>query len=334
MPIWCGIIGSVLFLFTCYEIVESAMSSDSGPLALGIVYFFRYIRLTVKNYVSHNILRLIGVATFLATLLSWYILLWASWTLIFLTVDGAVVHTGNMQQTASVVETIYFTGFVISTLGNGEFRPVGNVFLILTAVCSICGFVLLSISLAFILSANTAIVKMRQLAGSISALGGSAVNILCNGWNGRDFSQLNYSFMTAANDLIHCAQNMLRFPMISNFHSLESVYGSTTRIVALNEAIIFLKCGIEPDNSTDLRLSIQYLENAISQYFSVMNRIALKQSLSVDVPPLPDWEAFKNKGFPVVPRGLFDMKMNNVNIQEQRRLLHSLILDSGRNWDT
>lgn len=332
MPIWCGVIGVALLALTCYDIIWTALSaSTSGFLSIWIVRCFKWVR----NYCSrtermHYVLRAIGIFSFLSTIILWYFLLWCSWGFIFLVVEGSIVDT-TTNAPASWVETFYYAGFTIFTLGNGDFRPNGTFFQLLTVLATGSGFIMVSVSVTYLYSASDAVIKMRQLAGYLSALGGTPDGIILNAWNGSSLENLNPYLKTISSDIIRCAQQMLRFPLIFNFHSIETTYSSAIRLAALDEVLTIVECCMEDVGGLN-KLTFLYLRNAIMQYLMVLKTARLKNFEKLGEPPPPDLAKLRMNGLPILPAPRCHLQLNANDVKERRRLLYSLVKDSSWKW--
>lgn len=332
MPLWCGIVGSLLFAGTFYDISWTTLSaSETGPLSLGVVFLFKaighFFRTKIRMY---RFLHGIGLVTFLFTIMIWYLLFWMSWALIFLTTSDGIVES-KTGRNANPIEVIYYAGFVIFTLGIGDYRPNGGVYMILTSFAAGCGFFLVSISAAYLLSATDAIIRQRQLAGHISAIGGSPTQIIINAYNKKDISSLDSYIQTIAADIIRCGQQILCFPLIFNFYSLELVYSSAIRIAALDETLTMIECCL-PENMQLSHFCVNYMKSAVVQYLNALKVVKITCHDSYPKTPIPDVQALINYGIPVVSTEIYTAKYNDIFLVKRRKLLHSMVLDSGRKW--
>lgn len=107
----------------------------------------------------------------LAVLVVWLLLVWLGLFLVFSFHPEAIVNSKG--STASAVERLYFTGYVLSTLGVGNFQPITPFFEILTSLFSFFGFVFFTTSMTYHVSISSAVINKRSLALAIRDLGTS-----------------------------------------------------------------------------------------------------------------------------------------------------------------
>src|SRR5690606_21164350 len=104
----------------------------------------------------------------------WIILVWVGLFLVFTSNPEAIVNSDGIA--ANLWERLYFTGYVLSTLGMGNFYPTSPFFEILTSFFSFFGFIFFTSSITYFLSVSSALVKKRLLAKTINNLGKSPVD--------------------------------------------------------------------------------------------------------------------------------------------------------------
>ena len=121
---------------------------------------------------------------------------------------------GQTGELADLVALIYFTGFAISTLGVGDYVPNRALWQILTPVATINGFILITLSVTYLLQVLAAAVGNCKPACLIHALGGSPAAILQTAWNGADFSRLSYSLTQITDLLAQHTQEYKAYPVL------------------------------------------------------------------------------------------------------------------------
>ncbi|NJW55782.1 ion channel, partial [Salinimicrobium oceani] len=80
-----------------------------------------------------------GMIVNLAVLFVWILLVWLGLFLVYSYDPSAI--TNSDSRPANWVERLYYTGYVLSTLGLGNFKPTTPFFEILTSVFSFFGFI-------------------------------------------------------------------------------------------------------------------------------------------------------------------------------------------------
>jgi len=81
---------------------------------------------------------------------------------------------------ASAIEKLYYSGFVISTLGIGDFMASNDIWRIVTDVYSFTGLILLTMSVTYFIPVLSGVIKQRKLGINLSSLGSSPQEIILN----------------------------------------------------------------------------------------------------------------------------------------------------------
>lgn len=328
MPIWIGVIGTLLFVATLCDIVWTTLSaSQTGPISLCVIRVYKFLSHRLSSY--HRTIHLFGLLTFVSTIGIWYLFFWISWAMIFSTTDGAVVDAKNGAP-ADTLQTAYYAGIVIFTLGIGDYIAVGHAYQLLTAFASGCGFFLLSVSAAYLLSATGALMKQRQAAGIISALGTTPQSVILNAWNGKDLCDLEKFLPTIASEIVKCGQNILTYPLIFNFHSTDAMYSFALRLAVLDEAILLIDSCV-PSDLRPSKLCTIGVHQAIGQYLRALEMIRITPS---DVSPqVPELGELEKAGFPLLSRDECEKNLNLRSIMDRRKTLLRLVTLGGRTWE-
>lgn len=119
-----------------------------------------------------------GMLVNLSVLAIWVFLAWLGLFLLFSFQPEAITNSKGIPATA--VERLYFTGYVLSTLGIGDFKPITPFFEIVTSLFSFFGFVFFTTSMTYLLSISSAIINKRSLALAVRNLGESPDEIVRN----------------------------------------------------------------------------------------------------------------------------------------------------------
>ena len=57
------------------------------------------------------------------TTVAWAALMWAEWTLVFASAETALIDTLSNRGSITWTDWVYYTGYTIFTLGNGDYAP-------------------------------------------------------------------------------------------------------------------------------------------------------------------------------------------------------------------
>lgn len=117
-----------------------------------------------------------GVIHLLVSLLTWIILLLAAGFLLFAGFVEMVVNA-KTGVPANIPERIYFTGYVFSTLGTGDYVPGSNFSRYCTIGYSIIGFGVLTTAITYIINVMGAANNKKNLATFISSMGNTPLEL-------------------------------------------------------------------------------------------------------------------------------------------------------------
>jgi len=114
----------------------------------------------------------------------------------------------------------YFTGFLVVTLGTGDFVASTSWWRVLTDVAAFSGLFLVTLAITYLTSVVSAVVARRTLAIHVNALGGSATDILARGWDGERFSPgFTQHLVMLTDKLTMSAEQHLAYPVLHYFHT-------------------------------------------------------------------------------------------------------------------
>jgi hypothetical protein len=257
----------------------------------------------------------------------WVALLWLGWTLIFLAGPTAVVNT-QTGELATFWDRVYLVGFSIFTLGLGDFRPEGVLWQLLTALATVHGLFTVTLVITYLLSVVQAATQMRQLAVTITSLGGCTdQEILMASWNGESCSSLGDHLVNLTPALAQLQQRHLTYPILSYFHSVDEAASLAVSIVALDEALTVLEYGME-DACGLSPMQYRPMRRILSDLLQTLH-VAYIEPAELD-PPLPSLEAFAQAGLPVTDEDSFRKQLERLSLR--RRLLHGFLLSDGVRW--
>jgi hypothetical protein len=178
----------------------------------------------------HGPSHLLGRLIVLATPLGWLLGLWAGWTLVFVASPNSIVTTAEGAP-ASTVETVYFTGYTLFTLGNGELRPRGGLWQITTAVAALSGFAILSLAVTFIILVVQAATTRRRIAGTIALYGATPTQLSA----ALDDAVVDEARLASA--IIELAETHAAFPALHYLHTTDETRSAPAMIANLGMAL-------------------------------------------------------------------------------------------------
>ncbi len=107
------------------------------------------------------------------TLVIWIILFWDGWFLIFSSDPHSLMDT-QTKEPASLSDRIYFTGYVMFTLGNGDLAPNGDLWKLVTVIETAHGLLTITFSVTYLISVLSAVNQKRSFAQGVLSVGRGA----------------------------------------------------------------------------------------------------------------------------------------------------------------
>ncbi|TYP74377.1 potassium channel family protein [Aquimarina intermedia] len=274
-----------------------------------------------------NLLTHIGYLLLVLIVLVWIGLLNCSFSLVLIAQDDSVINAST-KVPANIWEKIYYSGFVLSTLGIGDFVGSTVIWRIITNVYAFTGFVLITMSVTYFIPVLGAVKKQRKLGINISGLGPSPQKIILNGWNGENFDFLKFQLFSLSDDLVEHNQNHRAYPIIHFFHNSKSDNAIIIQIAVLNEVILLFENYIRKDitlNKNDL-LSMHSALNNYVDVIKEVTRVKIGKTLSKDTPH----ELLAAEGLIVDNNERIDL---NETLRKNQRVFQSLIVQDGWQWE-
>ena len=268
----------------------------------------------------------IGTSLLITTVLTWVLVLWAGWTLVFLG-SGEVVHS-QTRAAASPADVAYFTGFTIFTLGVGDFVADTSGWRLVTAAASFSGLSLVTLAITYLISVVSAVVARRSLAIHVYALGGSAADIIQRGWTGDRFSvAFTQQLVNITSEVAKTAEQHLAYPALHYFHTPQRHMSAPSAIAALDDALLMLSEGVagqaRPDESTT-----HPLRNVIERFLTTASVTAAIPDVAA--PRVPTLTPLVDAGIPVVAADLFEDAVKRES--DRRTSLRGLVNSDGWSW--
>jgi hypothetical protein len=269
-----------------------------------------------------------GVVLLVVTVAVWVAMIWAGWSLVFLGGDGAVVAS-DTGRPAGVLDTVYYVGFTISTLGVGDFVAAGPGWRLLTAIASFTGLVLVTLAITYLLAVVSAVVARRSLAVHITALGDTAAAVVTGAWADGRFSPAFVSHLVALTAQVAAtAEQHLAYPVLHYFSSRQPESAAPPALARLDDALLLLRVGVVARARPD-PAAVEPLRRALNRYLAAVAVTSAARQESAP-PPVPDLGALKAAGIPVVADEEFAARLAGES--DRRYRLRSFVAADGWNW--
>lgn len=319
------LVGAFLIFAVVLDILWTTLwvKGDAGPLTGRLTtHVSRAISRLERRHHGRSLL---GPAVLVTTIAVWVFLLWAGWALLFSSDHSSVISTST-ETPAGWVERTYFVGYVIFTLGLGDFKPNGNTWQILTTIASGTGLLLITLIITYVMSVLSAVVQKRSFANHVMGVGRTAEAFVQTGWNGQNFHMLDLPLSNYASVLSQITEQHFVYPILHYYHGAQSVKSPAVGVAVLDEALTLLQFGI-PSDLRPNRVLLASTRAAIEDY---LNTLYTFVNVDQPAPPLPDLTRFRREGIPTVSDDEFRASLEQIS--ERRGKLVGLVRHEGWDW--
>ena len=336
MLLW-SVLGGAILALVLYDLVSTsfAIGSHGGPITRRIsVLVWRASQRAVRRKVGRG--TVVGTRVILSVVLSWMLLSWLAWFLVFLGWTPAIVLAATGEP-ADVFARLYYAGFTVFTLGLGDYEPRGPLWQFLTALAAGQGFFVLTLSVTYVVPVVSAVTQKRTLARAIGLLGSSPGEMVRSTWTGRDFGHLPTQLSSLASDLLTVQQQHFAYPVLHYFVAVERVASLERAVAALDQAVLLWRYGVAAHARPE-HAALHGLRKAIDAYLDTRKFAQVDareepedQSEEELAPRLPPLESLTAAGIPTVAPEEYHRAARQD--ARHRRLLDALIQHEGWSWE-
>ncbi|WP_022794352.1 potassium channel family protein [Marinococcus halotolerans] len=261
-----------------------------------------------------------------ATLLSWILLLWLSWTLIFVGGEAALTDTQNRGST-DWGDQIYFVGYTMVTLGIGDFVPSSPLWQVLTILVSASGMLFITMSASYVISVLSALNQKRSFADSITGLGPDSVSIVSKAWNGRDFTNYDLFLVTYASQLSTVAAQHNAYPILHYYHSANEEKALTRAVALFDDSLTILTFSV-PEPSRPNRVLLHNARSSVRSYIESQDFSYIPQVGKA--PPVPNLAILRRENIPVFSARHTSLQFSK--LENRRKQLYRILRSDARTW--
>lgn len=280
-----------------------------------------------RNDGSSWLLSNVGFLLLYLMLLIWIVMIWMGNTLIIYS-DVYALQDPDKLYITSFLDKAYYIGYVLSTMGSGEYTPTNQYWEIYAAAISFTGLVFITIAISYLIPVINAVADKRALANYIAGLGKNPYDILENHYNGKDFSQLNKHFEYLTPEVLKLTKNHQAYPALHYFHEHKYVDSTCIYLSCLDEMISILNCGTEEEKRPAKNILLP-LRHALTLFLQTLHGAYLNPE--VEKPQLPDHKKFKE----IIPDGIDNEQFiqSFSNLSKRRRIILAYLKHHGWSWE-
>lgn len=275
---------------------------------------------------NSRILTVSGPLIFVLTLIVWIIFLWGGWTFIFASSQSALIDTLS-RGPISWSDRIYFSGYTMFTLGNGDFVPQRGIWQLITILATGSSMLFITLSASYTISVLDAVTQKRSFATNVSGLGMQGEVIVRTAWNGEGFHSLNSPLNAYVSQLNTLTSNHKAYPVLHYFHSKQAEQAPVLAIAIFDEALTLFRFGI-PEQHQPNEIVITNARSSVQTYLETLHSTFIHPADQTPSPP--DLDSLREKGIPTVSDEEFTTALDA--LIERRRTLLGLIESDARQW--
>ncbi|SFC69067.1 Ion channel [Halobiforma haloterrestris] len=322
-------LGVVLLVAVITDILWTTLwvEGGAGPLTSRLMaWTWRSLRKIGAQ--NSRLLSLSGLLIFMLSLSLWIVLLWSGWTLIFASAENGLIDTLNRGST-SWYDWIYFTGYTVFTLGNGDFVPRKGIWQFVTVLATGSGLLFVTLSVTYTLSVLDAVTQKRAFANNVSGFGTVSEDIVQAAWNGAEFRGFDLPLNTFEAQLTLLTENHKAYPVLHYFHSARADRSPAVEIAALDDALTLVRFGVPKEHRPN-EIIVRNARNGIENYLETLHETFVDPA--DNTPPPPDLTALREAGIPTASDDEFEASLDDLEMR--RRTLFGFIESDVRQWPT
>ncbi len=321
------ILGIVIIVLVTIDFLTTTLRMGGGGFISSFVSkaFWNMMFWLAKKDARSPLLGLAGFFILIKLITTWLLLIWIGFSLIYLSEVNSVLEASSEIPT-NTVGNIYFVGYILSSLGNGDLKAGSDFWRIITNLMSFYGFFFITLTITYILPVLDAAIKKRTLSAYIYQLGKNPVDILKNGWNGENFNMLYDQFQSMHTMVLEHTERHLAYPILHYFHSQRAKYAAPLTLAILDETITIQEI-YQLDKST-AAYNWKILRQSIDAYMDVLSRSETKG----DQEDPPFQYRHKLQSFPIsISENEEHQKIENLS--KRRKSWARLINRDGWEWE-
>ena len=251
-----------------------------------------------------------GLTVNLVVLSVWILLLWFGLFLVFSYDPDSIVN--STDRPANWVERLYFTGYILSTLGLGNFQPVSGFFEILTSLFSFFGFIFFTSSMTYLISVSSAVTNKRLITRTINSLGQNPKEIVLK-LQSLERSYYMQQLLSLQELVDRHIVNHQAYPVVHFFSNSRKEDCLSLNLARIDEGISLLLNEAEDKEEIKLmRSSITNLLQHIDQnYGNTMSK------------------TYEVESYPSMPG---ELSKKSKDLEERRAILGGMLVSEGFHW--
>jgi Ion channel len=255
------ILGAGLVFLVTYDVYATILHARarSGPIGetLNRVVWrsARPLAFRFPRPRRHRLLNIVGPLLLPSLIIIYLVLLITGFALIYYVRMPAQFVVEPEAASRPWIESIYFSGITLTTVGYGDISPHTTLMRLVALVESASGFALISLTVTYLITVYGALERKRAVALSFyhqAEEGADVAGFIAHHFVGGRFYGLDTTLRVATRDLQGLLESHVEHPVIHYFHPVE-VYKSLPRIIFLSlESCAVIHACLDPEEYSEL----------------------------------------------------------------------------------
>jgi hypothetical protein len=291
--------GLLVLLFVAYDVYATILdaSGRSGPLSGWVNRLVwtvaRSLAFRFSRPRRHRLLNIVGPMLMPALIVLYLLLLITGFALIYLPRMPSHFTLTAAETNSPLVESLYFSGVTLTTLGYGDITPRTLFARFFALVEGASGFALISLAVTYLITVYTALERKRVIALSFyhqAEEGADVAGFITHHFFAGRFHGFENILRMAARDINELQESHAEHPVIHYFHPV-AVHKSTPRIffLILETCAVINSCLDEEEYpETCSHPEVRTLE---ASGLHVLDQLVVALSLTCERPPEDEADA-------------------------------------------
>ena len=273
----------------------------------------------------HKALSLAGPLVLFFSVLSWIVFLWLGWSMIFYAKPGSLAT--SQGEHPDFFGTMWYIAYTMFTVGNGDFKPQGSVWQLLSSFVAFSGMGLVTLSITYLMQIVSAVVTKRSFSSQVTSIGKSADEFITAQWTGDGFGSIELQLNSLSGQLGVLNEQHMAYPILHFYHAKDADKSSSIALPVLHDSLIIIMECIEEKYRPPATILIS-CRSSVTSYLETLK--AAHIHAVEETPPLPNWDKMKNAGLPICSKEAFEQKFKEC--RDRRRLLLGLTQNAAWVW--
>lgn len=321
-------LGILIYIGVIIDIIMTTLTVKGGGwltsrISQGVWKLF--LRITGRNGES-TVLTHVGYLLLVLIVLVWVVMLNLSFILL-LTSDMDSVINSTTKLPTDIWQKVYYSGYVLSTLGLGDYIPSNDLWRGTTILYSFTGLIFITMSITYFIPVLSAVIEKRKLGINLSGLGNNPQKMVLGFLDGDGSNFFDFVLFSLSGDLIEHSQNHRAYPVIHYFHNNHKDDTIILQIARLNEAVYILSEYIK-DEIQPRTKQLGAMVSALNNYVKVVIEVSGSELKEYDFDEI-DLSELRTRE--LVKGGTLNTAIDEM-MRKRRSVLRALVEEDGWDW--